>query len=311
MKARIGELEAQLRTKAKAVASAPTPAPAPKVDTSKITASARAEGYAQAVEGLQPLSAMVNDLQATLAKIGELAAQGPTAIKAVTKVLTSVAKASPRAPKPNGHAVMIPADATRRIRSESGTGSPAASQPIREQRERVRVARATGQNNGSDSDPRLGRGGERRMLTALAQHPDGLDRVPLGLYSKVAESGGSFGTYLSNLKAHGWITVDRKRVVITEAGLVALGDFEPLPEGQALVDYWLGWVSQGGERRMLQAVLDAGEDGIDRETLGEVSGVAKSGGSFGTYLSNLKAAQLVEYGRGDDIIKAAPTLLGA
>jgi hypothetical protein len=273
----------------------PAPAPAPKVDTTKIVAVARAEGYAQAIEGLQPLSGILNDLQATLAKIGDLASQGPGAIKAIAKVLTSVGKMPPRAPKPNGHAA---------------TMSPAVeSRSTREQRERVRVARAVGHNSGSDSDPRIGGGGEKRMLTVLAQHQDGLDRSALGLLAEVAPAGGSFAKYLSTLRTNGWVEVQGKHVQITEDGLAALGDYDPLPLGQAFIDHWLNWCGQGGQRRMLEVIIEAGDEGISKDDLGAAADVEAKGGSFAKYLSNLRTACLVEKGRGSAVIKAAPTLL--
>lgn len=156
-------------------------------------------------------------------------------------------------------------------------------------------------------DSRLGAGGERKMLTALAQHPDGLDRNALGLLAGLSPSGGTFAKYLSNLKGRGWIDAGAL-VTATSEGIAALGSFEPLPTGRALVDYWLGWVGQGGQRRMLEAIVGAGKSGITRNELGSVTGIEPSGGTFAKYLSQLRTANLVESGRGDRLV-AAVTLL--
>lgn len=155
-----------------------------------------------------------------------------------------------------------------------------------------------------NSDAHLGQGGERKMLVALAQHPDGLDRSALGLFAGLSATGGTFAKYLSNLKGRGWVETGRV-VTITEAGVSALGSYEPLPTGRALVDYWLGWVGQGGQRRMLEAIVDAGSHGLTRAELGAATGIEPSGGTFAKYLSELRTAGLVE---GRDRLRAAATL---
>ena len=121
----------------------------------------------------------------------------------------------------------------------------------------------------------------------------------------------TFSTYLSTLRRNGWVIGDRP-ITITDDGIAALGDYEPLPEGQALVEHWLDWCGHGAQRRMLEQIVAAGEDGITKEDLGVAADVAATGGSFQTYLSTLRTACLVEKGdRRNPIIKAAPTLLGA
>lgn len=154
----------------------------------------------------------------------------------------------------------------------------------------------------------LGDGGMRRMMIALAQHPDGLDRTALGLLAGLSAQSGTFSTYLGRLRARGWVDADRSRLIATEAGVRALGHFEPLPTGSGLVDYWLKWVGQGGERRMLEVLVDAGDHGLSRNELAAAAGLAPASGTFSTYLGRLRRVNLIE---GRDRLRAAATLRGA
>lgn len=155
------------------------------------------------------------------------------------------------------------------------------------------------------SDPAIGKGGVRRMMVALAQHPDGLDRRQLAILSHMAIDGGGFGNYLSTMRRSGWMEDRNGKMTITDDGIEALGSYEPLPTGAALVNYWLDWCGGGssGKRRILQALIDAGPDGLDRESLAAAADMDPAGGGFGNYLSNLRGVQIIEGGKQ---IKAAP-----
>jgi hypothetical protein len=78
------------------------------------------------------------------------------------------------------------------------------------------------------------------MLIALAQRPQGLTRRQLGVRAGLSSLSGTFDTYLSRRRAEGWIGAAADgRLAITEGGLDALGDFEPLPTGRVLLAYWI------------------------------------------------------------------------
>jgi len=134
--------------------------------------------------------------------------------------------------------------------------------------------------------------GERAILTVLAQFHGGKNKRSLGTLSGYSASGGSFGTYISRLRTKGYIDgIDPLR--ITDAGLQALGDFEPLPRGQALVDYWMQRLGKG-EAAILRQLIERYPNAVDRDELGRLSGYEASGGSFGTYLSRLRTKELVD-----------------
>jgi hypothetical protein len=146
-------------------------------------------------------------------------------------------------------------------------------------------------------DPTLGKSGLRRMLVALAQRP-GLSRGQLGVRAGLSSRSGSFDTYLSRGRTQGWIAGDSARLTITEAGLAALGSYEPLPEGPALLEHWLRELGGSGAARMLRALADVYPASVTRAVLGERAGLSDRSGSFDTYLSRLRTLELVE-GRGE------------
>ena len=136
------------------------------------------------------------------------------------------------------------------------------------------------------------------MLIALAQRPQGLTRSQLGLRATVSAKGGSFDTYLSKARVSGWVTTGGDRILITADGVTALGDFEPLPSGSALLEHYVGQFGSSGAARMLRALAEAYPRALTRDELSEASNVSAAGGSFDTYLSKLRTLELVE-GRGE------------
>ncbi|MDR3406359.1 MAG: hypothetical protein P4L99_27995 [Chthoniobacter sp.] len=136
--------------------------------------------------------------------------------------------------------------------------------------------------------PGLG-AGERRCLVAIAQHTSGVTAEQLTILTGYKKS--SRNTYLQRLTSAGLAEKTRDRIVATEAGVAELGrDYERLPTGIALQDYWLGRLS-GGEKAILQYVLNAHPTGADPDEMGESLGYKKS--SRNTYLQRLQARELV------------------
>lgn len=148
-----------------------------------------------------------------------------------------------------------------------------------------------------DGDASVGNSGLRRMLIALAQRPQGLTRARLGIRAGLSPKTGTFATYLGRLRSNGWVSGDRTQIVITEAGLQALGSYDPLPTGPDLAAYWLHELG-GGMARMLQAAIDAYPQPIAREAMGRAANLSDKTGSFATYLGRLRSLELIE-GRGD------------
>lgn len=157
----------------------------------------------------------------------------------------------------------------------------------------------------ADSGAKIG-GGLRRILIALAQRPDGLTNRQIGVRAGLSSSGGTFSTYISRARVEGWIEDAGDVRRITSAGLDALGDFEPLPIGRELANYWLGQLG-GGAARILQVLIDAFPEYLDQAEIGRAAQISPTGGTFSTYLSKLRTLELV-VGRGQ--LSATPELCG-
>ena len=144
-------------------------------------------------------------------------------------------------------------------------------------------------------DARIG-SGERAVLTAVCQYPSGAARDQLTVLTGYKRS--SRDTYLQRLRAAGLVVEGSGLIFGTDAALAALGrDFEPLPTGEALRDYWLGRLPEG-ERRIFEVVTRAYPKAVERTALDEATGYRRS--SRDTYLQRLSSRRLIEQvGRGE------------
>jgi hypothetical protein len=144
--------------------------------------------------------------------------------------------------------------------------------------------------------------GEHAVLTAALTYPDGLDRKRLSVLTGYKRS--SRDAYIARLQTKSLITVNGQSIVATEDGRAALPDFEPLPSGQELVDYWRARLPEG-ERKTLDVLLEVGSD-TPRDAIDESTGYKRS--SRDAYLTRLKARGIVEFvGRG--MVRASAELL--
>ena len=289
-------------------------APRPSTRLRKVIAelAALAENDDNQVFTLEDARAEIGRLQGQLRKQVKAASPGHTAIKTAVRKAEATLRAEFETERA-ARARLID-QAVRTLHGAQAVSAKTPSpppQPQAKQRERP-VARAPQQRqaNGvaTESADGLGHGGMGRMLMVLAQHaPQGCNRMQLGLLARMSPKSGTFATYLGKLRAQGWAE-GTGQLVATNAGIEALGEYTPLPSGDALVSHWLDWCGRGGMRRMLQALIDAGDDGLRRTELAESAGLSPGSGTFATYLGKLRSAQLAE---GRDRIVAAPTLLDA
>jgi hypothetical protein len=136
--------------------------------------------------------------------------------------------------------------------------------------------------------------GERKILTAIAQYPNGVTRDQLTVLTGYKRS--TRDAYLHRLRGKGFHEDAGAGLTITHEGIEALGDFEPLPIGAALLEYWLRELP-GGERRLLEILAEAFPEAVDRDELTEASGFKRS--TRDAYLHRMKRRMVVEdVGRG-------------
>ncbi len=149
--------------------------------------------------------------------------------------------------------------------------------------------------------------GERRILTALAQYPQGRSKVQVAVLTGYAATGGGFNNYLGALRSRALIKGDGESLTITEAGIQALGSWEPIPAGAALIDYWRGRLEKA-ERLILETLTEAYPAGLGKEEVAARAGYEANGGGFNNALGRLRTLELVQ-GRGE--IRASDNLFSS
>jgi len=165
------------------------------------------------------------------------------------------------------------------------------AQPVERRAHNEQVARSTrGANSGDDS---LG-GPHRKLLIVLAQAAKPVSKKFLALRAGYAHNGGAFNNPLGRLRALDYVTRGDP-IEITEAGLESLGDYEPLPSGAALLEYWLAHLD-GPAAKILRVVADVWPDLIGKNAVAAAAGYSPDGGAFNNPLGRLRTLGLVSRG---------------
>lgn len=152
-------------------------------------------------------------------------------------------------------------------------------------------------SNGSGSLPI----GERAVLIAVAQFGS-VEREQLTVLTGYRRS--SRGAYVSRLAARGYIEVQGRTLRPTQSGIDTLGgDYEPLPTGRELYEFWRGRLPQG-ELKILDILVDRGS-AVERSTLDDATGFKRS--SRDAYLSRMMAKRLIEVPQ-SGMVKASDAL---
>jgi hypothetical protein len=130
--------------------------------------------------------------------------------------------------------------------------------------------------------------GESKILIACASYPDGCRREQLTVLTGYKRS--SRDAYIQRLSTKGYVqTGDRIRA--TFEGRAALGaNFTPLPSGEKLQEHWLNVLPEG-ERKILDLLLDAHPDALERQELSEKTGYMRS--SRDAYIQRMTAKELI------------------
>jgi hypothetical protein len=148
----------------------------------------------------------------------------------------------------------------------------------------------------------------RKMLTALAQHPDGLTKKQILVHTAYASSG-PVSTAFADMAREGWVAPDGDRLRIIDAGYTALGSYDPLPVGDALRE----WLLSGNklnrmEKALLAAITESYPNAIAKGEILDRTGYASSGPVSSAF------AKLVAYNyaipQGSSMLKAAEELFG-
>jgi hypothetical protein len=138
------------------------------------------------------------------------------------------------------------------------------------------------------------RAGARRMVESLGRMaPLRLTKSQWGTVAHLKTSGGTWSTYLSEIRRAGLIDETLAGYTLTDAGFDYLGG-RPAPMTAAELQDHYRSILRSGARSMLDALIDSYPTPLTREELGEAAGLATSGGTFSTYLSDLTRNGLAE-----------------
>jgi len=143
---------------------------------------------------------------------------------------------------------------------------------------------------------------ERRILTTLAQH-GACTKRKVAVLAGYALKGGGFNNAMSALRTQNFITAGEP-FDITDSGVTALGDYELLPTGEALLEYWLNTLPKA-EQAILKAVAAAYPAALSKKYIAVTTGYTAGGGGFNNALSKLRTLELVS---GSKDIKASEVL---
>jgi hypothetical protein len=270
LRARIAELEGELDEMRNSASATDM---ALQMDNGAIEA-ARREGYARGVADSQPLVSDFEEVAATLAQASRMA-EGVR-----NRIADCLARGVDQAP----YAIRMPIDIQK-----------AADIPPRSPHK----IHTKGDKKGGNADlPR----GEQQVLTAIAQHREGVTREQITVLTGYKRS--TRDAYVQRLRERGLVDVGGDRIVATGEGLAALGpDFKPLPKGAALRKYWTDRLPQG-ERRVFEVVANLWPANVDRDKISAATDFKRS--TRDAYLQRLATRQLITADRGT--VRASDTL---
>lgn len=142
---------------------------------------------------------------------------------------------------------------------------------------------------------------ERSILSVLAQFPDGRSLSQIAMLTGYRPTASTIGVALSNLRKLGYVADGNQPARASEEGIAALGnDFEPLPHGAALLDYWKRTHLGKGEVAVLDLLLDAYPNTLDHETICARTGYSPTASTVGVIMSKLRKLELVTGWRASD-----------
>lgn len=145
--------------------------------------------------------------------------------------------------------------------------------------------RVTPENSNSGPLP----DGERAILSACIQFPEGLERNQLTVLTTYKRS--TRDAYIARLRGKGFLDQSGELIVATQEGIAALPDARPLPTGAELQDHWRGKLSEG-ERAIFEVLLASNPAAVDRDELSNLTGYKRS--TRDAYLARMVAKQIVE-----------------
>ena len=164
----------------------------------------------------------------------------------------------------------------------------ADKRPIRPER----TVRSKRERTPQSEDTTLAKG-ERIVLIVAAQYEYGATREQISILTGYKRS--TRDSYIQRLKEKGFVETTGS-IQATDEGIEALGnDYEPLPTGDDLREYWLERLPEG-ERVILEVLIEDWPHEVQRIEFDDRTDYKRS--TRDAYIQRLKARQLVSVGSG-------------
>ncbi len=168
---------------------------------------------------------------------------------------------------------------------------PQYTKEIPEER-REEISRGLGYAQTSSNETKKLRAGAMKILGWLGgAYPNALTKQRIATLSGFSVKGGTFNTYISELKRNGWVK-GTNELSATEEGLV---NSEPkeIPSGEELLRLWKGRF-RAGAGKILESLYHSYPNEVSKDEVGIETGFEPTGGTFNTYISELKRNGLIE-----------------
>ena len=137
--------------------------------------------------------------------------------------------------------------------------------------------------------------GDRLVLTALAQAGGSRSVRQLAILAGYPAGGSSMRAIMAHCRSMGWVDGTADKTIITGLGVEALGTYDPLPTGQALLDHWLRELPKGAAE-VLRVVAEKYPDGVAADEIARRTNYEAGGSSMRAALARLRALELVSPG---------------
>ncbi len=149
--------------------------------------------------------------------------------------------------------------------------------------------------------------GPHTLLKVIASlHPQQVSRQRLSMLSGYSLKSSTFAVHVSTLNTRRLIEKTGDGYTITEEGLKAVGDYEPVPtDSDTVIEFWINKLD-AGPAKMLKILCDHWPNSISRQQLSEQSGYSMSSSTFAVHISTLFTLKLITKPQG--MLKASDAL---
>lgn len=146
----------------------------------------------------------------------------------------------------------------------------------------------------TDTNAKYGKA-ERSILSVLAQFPDGRTLSQIAMLTGYRPTASTIGVALSNLRKLGYVAEGNQPTRATEEGIAALGnDYEPLPQGPTLLDFWKTTHLGKGEIAVLDLLLASYPAPLTFDEICDRTGYSPTASTVGVIMSKLRKLELVD-----------------